>query len=214
MHSNSNAAVLSAKKRNTNSQISGTNWIHQTPESSVNSKSSLGCLVLGGSSLSESPLPCSRTCCLFDESEYPLKPREDVLSLSDCTVQYTPDDSSMYWTVTVFPRTPFSIQVYSPTLLYLPRNSASNSFFSIVSFLRSVLGRKSYLLPYKSAQYLANCQTHSRDIYSSSWNNGLLSIPSAFSGDIFLRRTRHSVSVLFLLAVLKDLTLKFFSSQD
>ena len=143
-----------------------------------------------------------------------MKPREDVLSLSDCTVQYTPDDSSMYWTVTVFPRTLFSIQVYSSTLLYLLRNSASNSFFSIVSFLRSVLGRKLHLLPYKSAQYLANCQTHGRNIYSSSWNNGLLSIPSSFSGDTFPRRTRHSVSVLFLLADLKDLTLKFFSSQD
>ena len=104
----------------------------------------------------------------FGWIEYPLKPREDVLSLSDCTVQYTPDVSSMYWTVTVFPRTLFSIQVYSSTLLYLLRNSASNSFFSIVSFLRSVLGRKSYLLPYKSAQYLANCQTHGRNIYSSS----------------------------------------------
>ena len=165
----SSAIVFQSKKRNTISRIRGINRIHQTPEPSV----SLMVLpwVLGtrrGARSATALHHCLRVCCLFEESEYPLKPREDVLSLSDCTVQYTPDDSSMYWTVTVFPRTPFSIQVYSPTLLYLPRNSASNSFFSIVSFLRSVLGHKSYLLPYKSAQYLANCQTHSRNIYSSS----------------------------------------------
>ena len=45
-------------------------------------------------------------------------------------------------------------------------------FESFLLLNRSVpkicLGRKLHLLPYKSAQYLANCQTHGRNIYSSS----------------------------------------------
>lgn len=120
MHSDSNAAVLSAKKRNTISQISGTDWIYQTLESSANSRPLPW--VLGAQrelAQRESIAMLKNVCCLLEWIEYPLKPREGVLSLSDCTVQYTPDDSSMYWTVTILSRPLFSIQVYSSTLLYL-----------------------------------------------------------------------------------------------
>jgi hypothetical protein len=93
------------------------------------------------------------------------------------------------------------------------RNSLSNSFFfSIVTVSKICLSSKSYLLPYKSSQCLVNCQTHSRNIYSSR-NNGLLNIPSPFSGDVFHEGGHVTLcQFYFSLQTLRIYILKFFSS--